>query len=71
MYDEKANRAYYSSRGICPYCRKNAITPGYKTCTACRERKRQNEKNRRQRHRDEGTCVRCGATLEAGSKRKW
>lgn len=64
MYDEKANRAYYSSRGICPYCRKNPITPGYKTCAACRERRRINEQNRVKRNMDNGVCKRCGAELD-------
>ena len=34
----KAYKEYYLNMGICPYCRKRKLTPGYKSCLHCREK---------------------------------
>ena len=65
MYDEKANRQYYRDLGRCPYCSgKNFVTPGYKTCPDCREKKAQNWRDRAKRNKEQGVCTRCGKPRE-------
>ena len=70
--------AYYKARGICPSCRAKPSPPGSVYCEACREAQRGQRqkyvggyfavksKERRERLKSEGLCVRCGKPAEAG-----
>ena len=35
----KTYKQYYLSMGICPTCRKRKVTPGFKSCVVCRDKK--------------------------------
>ncbi len=72
----KAYKEYYLNMGICPYCRKRKLTPGYKSCVVCRENKALRRmkskdpekakqrsiyrKSKRAERIDQGLCTVCG-----------
>jgi hypothetical protein len=65
VYDAKANRAYYLSRGLCPRCGgKRPVEPGRCKCTECRERDTGLVKQRRDAWTAAGLCSRCGRPIE-------
>lgn len=69
MYDAKANRAYYLSRGRCPRCNgKNPVEPGKHECRECSIRISEKLRELRVIRRENGQCTRCGKVLENGTK---
>lgn len=65
MFDQKANRAYYLSRGLCPRCGgKHPVRPGMKRCMECSIKEGERVKARHDARAKAGLCVRCGAPVE-------
>jgi len=61
---ERENRLYYLSRGRCPVCGGlRPVVEGSKWCEVCRDKNCAKEKERRDKRRAEGLCVRCGEPL--------
>lgn len=69
MSNDKQNRLYYLSRGLCPRCGgKSPVAYGYVLCWECKAKHDANQKERTERYKREGLCHRCGRPLPDGSK---
>ena len=70
MYDYKANRDYYISRGRCPKCSgQRPLAPGRKTCWECAVKQAEARRNKTAWRRENGLCTRCGRPLPEGHDR--
>ena len=63
----KANRACYLSRNLCPWCwGKSRIVPGRVLCVECQQKHDDWQRERNRRWREEGKCIRCGRERAPG-----
>lgn len=64
MFDQKANRAYYLSRGLCPRCGgAHPVRPGMKRCMECSIKEGERAKAKHDARVTAGLCVRCGGPV--------
>jgi predicted amidophosphoribosyltransferase len=75
---ERESYAWYKSKGICPKCRKEWAAPGRVFCPDCLKKKRDETmkyggeynarkcKERRERLKEQGLCVRCARPAVEG-----
>lgn len=69
MSDNRANRRYYLSRGLCPRCGgKNRVQDGRCLCVECQQKHDEEQRNRRDLWRESGRCTRCGAERDSEKK---
>lgn len=60
-------------KGVCPICRKREVTPGYKSCAICREKRSAYKRIRyepkgREKWVENGLCRNCGKPVKEGYK---